>query len=221
MTVSVRSLYADEPLIHAVSVFEKSGYGRFPVLDRDSKALIGIVTKGDIIRCLLEKLHISYYEEELHKYRASHIFQDILSERTTLILRYPIVGGAYKSAGKQSGRLKVNLSRLGVLPQITRRLTVATCEAEMNIIVFTDGGELTVYVEDDKITVTAIDHGPGIPDIEKAMRPGFSTAPDWVREMGFGAGMGLPNIKNCADTMHLDSTPEQGTHLEFTVLLKS
>jgi anti-sigma regulatory factor (Ser/Thr protein kinase) len=68
--------------------------------------------------------------------------------------------------------------------------------------------------------VNAIDHGPGIPDIEKALQPGFSTAPDWVRDMGFGAGMGLPNIKNCSDEMRIDSKPGEGTNVEFVVFLR-
>jgi len=89
----------------------------------------------------------------------------------------------------------------------------------MNIIIYTEGGELTALIEEDKIQVNAIDHGPGIPDIEKAMMPGFSTAPDWIREMGFGAGMGLPNIKNCTDKMKLESQVGKGTNLEFIVNL--
>ena len=72
-------------------------------------------------------------------------------------------------------------------------------------------------VDEDKIIVNAIDRGPGIPDIEKAMKPGFSTAPDWIREMGFGAGMGLPNIKKCADEMRIESRVGEGTNLEFAV----
>jgi anti-sigma regulatory factor (Ser/Thr protein kinase) len=90
----------------------------------------------------------------------------------------------------------------------------------MNIIIFTEGGEITACVEEDKITVNAIDRGPGILDIEKAMQPGYSTAPDWVRDMGFGAGMGLPNIKNCSDEMKIDSKPDKGTNLEFVVFLE-
>jgi anti-sigma regulatory factor (Ser/Thr protein kinase) len=90
----------------------------------------------------------------------------------------------------------------------------------MNIIIFTDGGEIVVRVEEEKIRVNAIDNGPGIPDIEKAMQPGFSTAPDWVREMGFGAGMGLPNIKNCTDEMNIDSKPGKGINLEFIVFME-
>ena len=90
----------------------------------------------------------------------------------------------------------------------------------MNIIIFTDGGEIIVRVEEEKIRVNAIDNGPGISDIEKAMLPGFSTAPDWVREMGFGAGMGLPNIKNCTDEMNIDSKPGKGTNVEFIVFME-
>jgi CBS domain-containing protein/anti-sigma regulatory factor (Ser/Thr protein kinase) len=215
MTVEVISLHPDEPLIHAISKFEKLGYGRFPVLDRNTKKLVGIITKGDIIKCLLKKLGTNYHEEGIHRYRASHIFEDISSDQTSLMLRHKIIGGNHKHAGEQSGYLKTNLLRLGILPQIVRRIVIASCEAEMNIIIFTEGGEITACVEEDKITVNAIDHGPGIPDIEKAMQPGFSTAPDWVREMGFGAGMGLPNIKNCSDEMRIDTRPEEGTNLEL------
>lgn len=220
MTVEVVSFYSDEPLIHAISKFEQSGYGRFPVLDRNTEKLVGIITKGDIIRCLLKKLETNYHEEEIHKYRASHIFEDINSDQTSLILRHHITGGNHKHAGEQSGYLKTNLLRLGILPQIIRRIVIASCEAEMNIIIFTEGGEITACVEEEKITVNAIDHGPGIADIEKAMQPGYSTAPDWVREMGFGAGMGLPNMKNCSDEMRINTTPEQGTNVELVFYMK-
>lgn len=220
MTTKVVSLYNDEPLIHAISKFDKLGYGRFPVLDRGTGELVGVITKGDIIKCLLKKLEINYLEEEIHRYRASHIFEDIKSKKTTLTLKYKIKGGDYKRAGEQSGYLKVNLLRLGIPPQVARQVIVASCEAEMNLIIFTDGGEIIVSVAEDKIRVNAVDNGPGIVDVEKAMQPGFSTAPDWVREMGFGAGMGLPNIKNCTDDMSINSRPGKGTNLEFIVYLE-
>jgi anti-sigma regulatory factor (Ser/Thr protein kinase) len=220
MTVDVVSLYPDEPLIHAISKFERLGYGRFPVLNRNTKKLVGILTKGDIIKCLLKKLETNYHEEEIHKYRASHIFEDIKSDQTSLILRHHITGGNHKHAGEQSGYLKTNLLRLGIPSQIVRRIVIASCEAEMNIIIFTEGGEITACVEEEKITLNAIDHGPGISDLEKAMQPGFSTAPDWVREMGFGAGMGLPNMKNCSDEMRVDTTPEKGTNVELIFYMK-
>jgi CBS domain-containing protein/anti-sigma regulatory factor (Ser/Thr protein kinase) len=220
MTTKIESLYSDEPLIHAISKFDKLGYGRFPVLEHDTGKLVGVITKGDIIKCLLRKLEINYHEEEIQRYRASHIFEDIKSDKTTLALTYKIKGGDYKHAGEQSGYLKINLLRLGISPQVARRVIVASCEAEMNIIIFTEGGEISARVEEDRIRINAVDNGPGIEDVEKAMEPGFSTAPDWVREMGFGAGMGLPNIENCADEMKIDSKPGQGTNLEFSVFLE-
>jgi len=219
MTRKVVSLNPDEPLIHAISKFDQLGFGRFPVIDQSSGELVGVITKGDIIKCLLKKLEINYHEEEIHRYRASHIFDDIISSKTSLTLKYKIKGGDYKHAGEQSGYLKVNLLRLGISPRVARQIIVASCEAEMNIIIFTDGGEIIARVEEDKIRVNAVDNGPGIPDVEKAMQPGYSTAPDWVREMGFGAGMGLPNIKNCTDDMSINSRPGKGTNLEFIVYL--
>jgi predicted transcriptional regulator/anti-sigma regulatory factor (Ser/Thr protein kinase) len=220
MTTKIEALYSDEPLIHAISKFDKLGYGRFPVLEHETGKLVGVITKGDIIKCLLKKLEINYHMEEIQRYRASHIFEDIKSDKTTLTLKYKIKGGDYKHAGEQSGYLKVNLLRLGILPQVARRVIVASCEAEMNIIIFTEGGEISASVEEDRIRVNAVDNGPGIEDVEKAMEPGFSTAPDWVREMGFGAGMGLPNIQNCADELKIDSKPGIGTNLEFSVLME-
>jgi anti-sigma regulatory factor (Ser/Thr protein kinase) len=96
---------------------------------------------------------------------------------------------------------------------------VATYEAEINIVVYSDGGEIVAEVRPDRIKIEALDKGHGIPDIEQAMQPGWSTAPEWVREMGFGAGMGLPNIKSCADVMKLESTVGVGTHLTIIIYL--
>ncbi len=220
MTTKVEFLYSDEPLIHAISKFDKLGYGRFPVLEHETGKLVGVITKGDIIKCLLKKLEINYHEGEIQRYRASHIFEDIKSEKTILTLTYAIRGGDYKHAGEQSGYLKINLLRLGISPAVARRVIVASCEAEMNIIIFTEGGKISASVEEDRIRVNAVDNGPGIENIKKAMQPGFSTAPDWVREMGFGAGMGLPNIENCADELKIESKPGQGTNLEFSVFME-
>jgi len=100
---------------------------------------------------------------------------------------------------------------------VIRRVAVATYEAEINIVVYAEGGEIVAEVRPNHIKIEALDKGPGIPDIQQAMQPGFSTAPDWVREMGFGAGMGLPNIKNCADQMQLESTVGVGTHLTIII----
>ncbi len=220
MTRDPETLYADEPLIHAVSKFERLGYGRFPVIDREGN-LVGILVQGDIVRALLHQLEIEYHEEEIHRYRASHIFEDILADQVTLLFRYHIKGGDFNRAGDASSRLKRTLTRLGIDPRIVRRVAIASYEAEMNIVIYAEEGEITAEVQPDQIRIIAADKGPGIPDIEKAMEPGFSTAPEWVRELGFGAGMGLPNIQNCADEMKLESTVGVGTRLEILIYPQS
>jgi CBS domain-containing protein/anti-sigma regulatory factor (Ser/Thr protein kinase) len=218
MTTDVATLYSDDLLVVAINRFEKYRYGRFPVVDRKSKRLIGILTKGDVIRCLLKKLEANHHEEERRRYRAGDLFEEINADESILVLRYSVEGSKFEKAGEKSSRLKDSLLRLGIPPDITRRVTIASYEAEMNMVIFTPGGELVASVEPKKVAVDAIDRGPGIPDIELAMQPGYSTAPDWVRELGFGAGMGLPNIKNCSDEMKLESKVGEGTKLHFMVL---
>ena len=215
MSRNVDTLYDNEPLVRAVEELERVGYGRYPVIDRENEKLVGIITKGDIIRGLLKKIEIDYHEEEIHRYRASHFFEDIIANQIILTFKYEVLGKNFERAGETSSRLKKSLRRMGVPPKIIRRVAIATYEAEMNIVAFTDGGEITAQVTPDEIRIEAIDSGPGIADIEKAMEPGFSTAPDWIRELGFGAGMGLPNIQKCSDTMTVESPTGEGTRIEL------
>ncbi|MFQ5867359.1 MAG: CBS domain-containing protein [bacterium] len=221
MTPDVKTLYADEPLVHAVSKLEQTGFGRFPVIDRKDGRLAGIITKGDIIEGLLRELEIDYHEEEIHRYRASHIFEDIIADKTTLIFQYCVKGKDFNQAGEVTSALKRTLKRLGIHPDIVRRTAISSYEAEMNLLIYTEGGEMVVAVQPDKIHIDVKDSGPGIPDIEKALEPGYSTAPDWVRELGFGAGMGLNNIQKCADKMDITSTIGKGTHLEISIDMKT
>jgi anti-sigma regulatory factor (Ser/Thr protein kinase) len=217
MTKVVVTAYDDEPLVQVVSTLDKCGYGRLPVLQRKGKKLVGIVTRGDIMEGLLHKLEIGYQEEEIHRYRASHIFEDIIADRTTLMFQYRVAGKDFKEAGSGATRLKRTLSRLEIHPRVLRRAAIIAYEAEMNIVIYTDGGELTARVEPGFITIEAKDNGPGITDVELALTPGYSTAEDWVRELGFGAGMGLCNIKECADETNLDSVVGKGTRLEAKI----
>ena len=217
MNPSVTTLYADEPLVHAVHKFERHGYGRFPVIDRKTKMLVGILSKGDIIRCMLRRLEIDYHEQESQRYKPSDWFAELVSDRTILGLRYRVEGANFDKAGEASSKLKHSLRTLGISPDAIRRITIASYEAEMNLVIFAGGGELIASVEPGKVTIAVVDNGPGIPDIERAMQPGYSTAPDWVRELGFGAGMGLPNIKNCSNELNLKSKVGEGTNLQFTV----
>ena len=122
----------------------------------------------------------------------------------------------FKRAGEGSSRLKRTLGRLGIPPAIVRRVAIASYEAEMNLVIFTDGGRISVRVGRRRVRVEIEDSGPGIADVEQALKPGFSTAADWVRELGFGAGMGLPNIKKMSDEFDIDSEEGKGTLLKLT-----
>lgn len=217
MTHDVTTVYEDDPLVTVVNRLNRHGFGRFPVVERKGGALVGVVTKGDIIEGLLHKLEIGFHEEEIHRYRASHIFEDIIADRTTLLFQYRVAGKDFQKAGSGASRLRKTLGRLGIAPQVLRRIAIIAYEAEMNIVIYTDGGEIVARVEPGLISIEASDDGPGIPDVELALTPGYSTAADWVRELGFGAGMGLCNIKQCADEMNLDSVVGQGTRLEAKV----
>jgi CBS domain-containing protein/anti-sigma regulatory factor (Ser/Thr protein kinase) len=214
MTEGVETLYADEPVVQAINRMSRSGYGRFPVIDR-SGALVGILTRGEIIRGLMRRLEVSLREDEIRRYRASHIFEDIVSDRTSLILRYWVKSRDFSRGGAASGRVKRAIEALGGNPALARRVGVAAYEAEMNLSIHSDdGGEILVEIVPDQIYMLVTDAGPGIADVDQAMSPGYSTAPDWIREMGFGAGMGLVNIQSCADEMKLRSVVGAGTWLE-------
>lgn len=218
MTREVETVCQNEPLINVVKKLEaRGGFGRFPVIERATGQLVGVVTKGDIIAGLLNKLEIEVDEEEVRRYRASHIFEDIIADRTTLMFQYSVAGNDFEKAGSGATRLKKTLGRLGVDPRVLRRIAIIAYEAEMNIVIYTDGGEILAKVEPGIITIVAQDTGPGIPDVAAALTPGFSTASEQIRELGFGAGMGLPNIKECADRMNLNSTVGKGTRLEAKI----
>jgi len=218
MTTDVITVYADEPLIQVINKLERFGFGRLPVLKRGTKGIVGILTKGDSIAGLLKKLDVDYREAETRSARSRHIFEDIVADRSSLTFEYDVAGGDIERAGVSASGLKTSLKRLGISPQTVRRAAIATYEAEMNLIFFTGGGQITARVEPELIRLEVTDNGPGIEDIEQARQPGFSTAPDWVRELGFGAGMGLHNIETCADRMQLDSSVGVGTRLEVNIL---
>jgi anti-sigma regulatory factor (Ser/Thr protein kinase) len=132
---------------------------------------------------------------------------------------FEIQGGDFFEAGRASTQIKTILSELGISPGIVRRVAIAAYEAEMNVVMYAEKGTLNLEVTPGAIRITVKDQGCGIPDIELAMREGYSTATPEMREMGFGAGMGLPNIKKNSDLMKIESTVGVGTHLEITVFI--
>jgi CBS domain-containing protein/anti-sigma regulatory factor (Ser/Thr protein kinase) len=220
MSTTVLTLKVYEPVIEALKIFTETHLGRLPVVDENEK-LVGMITKGDITRGVLKALQLDYQEEEVRKYRASHLFEDIISDRTSLLLRYHIKARDFVKGGTASGNIKRALLRLGANPLVARRCGIAIYEAEMNLIIHTNnGGEITVEIEPHEIRMVAQDDGPGIEDVEQALMPGFSTAPAEIRELGFGAGMGLKNIERCVDEMQLTSTLGIGSKLEMKIILQ-
>lgn len=129
---------------------------------------------------------------------------------------YSIEAENFSSAGEVSRRTKNLLKQLGVDGELVRKAAIACYEAEMNLVIHSWGGRLIFQVTPDKIQIITEDTGPGIPNIELAMKEGYSTASEQARELGFGAGMGLPNIKRCASYINIQSKVGQGTTLEIT-----
>lgn len=136
-----------------------------------------------------------------------------------LIYTFAVDGDNFTSAGEASVKMKKNLRMLAIPPDIIRRVAIAMYEGEINMVIHAGGGEAIVSVYDDKIEIVLDDRGPGIANIEQAMKEGFSTAPDNIRNLGFGAGMGLPNMKRNTDTMTVESTLGVGTKITMTVNL--
>ena len=130
---------------------------------------------------------------------------------------FEVEGGVFVRGGEASCRILEILKELAFPPSIVRRAGIAAYEAEMNIVMYADDGGLELTVTPDRIVIVVADRGQGIPDIELAMRDGYSTATDEIREMGFGAGMGLPNIKKNSDEMKISSTLGEGTRVEIVI----
>ena len=128
---------------------------------------------------------------------------------------YNVEGGDFTNAGTTSSKVKKMMKQLGVDPAIVKRTVVALYEAEVNIVAHAYRGVIYVDLEDTSVTVRLVDEGPGIPDINQAMQKGYSTASPEVREMGFGAGMGLPNMQSNSDKLTVNSVVGKGTTVEI------
>ncbi len=133
--------------------------------------------------------------------------------------QFEITGGDFSNAGKTSTSIKEILKEIGIDPSIIVRASIASYEAEMNIVMYAHRGTLTLNITPEKLHLKLEDEGPGIENIDKAMEEGFSTATDEMREMGFGAGMGLPNIKRNSDKFEISSTPGKGTSVDVIFCL--
>ena len=132
-------------------------------------------------------------------------------------LNYVVPPNDFTRAGEASSAVKKTLKKLGIHPDVIRRVAIAMYEGEINMVIHAQGGEINVEIYPDRVEMVLADRGPGIADISLAMQAGYSTAPEEVRNLGFGAGMGLPNMKKYTDEMHVESTLGVGTTVSMTV----
>ncbi len=136
-----------------------------------------------------------------------------------LRFHFNVDGDNFTSAGQASVQVKKDLRQLGISPETIRRVSIAMYEGEINMVIHAGGGSADVIVSEDQIVIILDDTGPGIPDIKLAMQEGYSTAPESVRSLGFGAGMGLPNMKRYTDDMKIESVVGKGTKITMVVNL--
>ncbi|MEW6216131.1 MAG: anti-sigma regulatory factor [Candidatus Bipolaricaulota bacterium] len=141
--------------------------------------------------------------------------------RTNVVLRriYPIAPRDLEQAGTVSTHVRRELLALGMNPDVVRRASVVCFEGEMNMVLYSQGGRIILLVKEDRVEILFSDHGPGIADIDLASQPGYSTAPDWARELGFGAGLGINNMEKNSDLFKIRSRVGEGTVVRATILV--
>jgi len=218
MTRNIVALRDHFSLVRAVAEFDRHGFGRFPVLN-SSGELVGIITRGDITACLMQQLEKRAEEAAAREAALFSGQTSDLEQTKSVVVQTEVKSGDYDSAGKISQHMRQILRARGVDPDIQRRAAIIAYEAEMNIIIHSIGGDLSVAISPGKVVIEAVDRGPGIENVDLAMQEGWSTAGPLARELGFGAGMGLPNIKKCSDQFEIHSEMSVGTRLHSEVLL--
>lgn len=222
MSTNLVVLEEDMPLSLALKYFQNYTFGRFPVLNKEHE-FVGIISQRDVTRALLKELTAELARLEGKGARVPEkVEREVKSEGAIpyySMRQFIVVRNDLANAGKAANEIKRMLKEAGVSSKLIRRVAVAAYELEINVCIHSLGGSLTIILDTNKITIVAKDKGPGIPDIAWALQDGASTANDWIRSMGFGAGMGLPNCKRVADTFDIKSTVPSGTTVlcEFEV----
>ena len=214
MTQNVIVLEDDMPLSFAISYLNKYRYGRFPVVNK-KKELAGIITSKDVIGTLLVEMNREVLRLEKANQKESRP-PEKYSEMNFTTRRHD-----FELAGKASTEIKKALKLRNIDPKIIRRVAIASYELEINQVVHSLGGTMSCTMQPDKVIITASDTGPGIADINLALQEGWSTADEWIRSLGFGAGMGLANTKRVSDEFHIDSALEKGTTVRSVVYINS
>ncbi|MDY0296178.1 MAG: CBS domain-containing protein [Acidobacteriota bacterium] len=224
MTREVISLHPEENLPAIVDMFSTYKVGRFPVVDEHNR-LRGIIAREDILHGILEKFNLIYIHDTKRKSTLDQEFSLLTGERLRVDeaeFHYNIDNSDITSAGTGAALLKQFLKKKGIDHEIARRVGIATYEAETNVVIHScSKGDIYCFIKEDRIIVQITDNGIGIEDLEQAMTEGFSTASDYVREFGFGAGMGIPNMKRFADKLVILAKKSKGTQVELVFFLQA
>ena len=214
MTRDVIVLQDDMPLSFAISYLNKYRYGRFPVLNKKQE-LVGILASTDVIRSLLVEMNREVLRlEKMNK--GTGITSSPFSEMEFNVPRHN-----FELAGRASTEIKKALKQRNIDPKIIRRVAIASYELEINIVVHSLGGNIRCTIQTDKVIIIAKDTGPGIADVNLALQEGWSTADEFIRSLGFGAGMGLANTKRVSDEFSINSEVGTGTTVRSVVYTSS
>ncbi|MCL2705629.1 MAG: CBS domain-containing protein [Spirochaetaceae bacterium] len=200
------------PVSFVLTYFEKYKFRRFPVLNKN-KELSGMITSRDINVTLLNEINKELKERDSKK-DAEISCVDGICFREFTVRKFD-----FENAGKASFAIKKYLKEIGVSQAVVRRVSIAVYELEINQVIHSNGGTIQLSVDKDSITIKSADKGPGIEEITKALTEGYSTASEWIRSQGFGAGMGLPNVKKVSDDFQITSSHEKGTEVIIKIYI--
>ena len=220
MTKNVITIPQNFSVISAINRLEKLKVGRLPVTESSkSQKIVGIITLSDILNRLLVVVHSIAEEVEEKEAKNTKISDNLIRKIAKKPLRFEVKGDDFDNAGRAASITKKYFQNLGISKDVIRRIAIVCYEAEMNICLHSLGGNITIEVDGNNIVICAYDKGPGIADVKLALKPGFTTASEKIRALGFGAGMGLPNIKRCSGDLEIKSSLRTGTTLKAKINL--
>ena len=205
-------------VVSAINRLEKFKVGRLPVTESsNSKKIVGMITLSDILNRLLVVVQSIAEKVEDKEIKNTQISHNLIKSIEKKPLRFEVKGDDFDNAGRVASITKKYFQKLGISKDIIRRIAIVCYEAEMNICLHSLGGSMIIEVNNNNAVIYAHDKGPGIPDVKLALKPGFTTASEKIRALGFGAGMGLPNIKRYADKLEIKSSLKTGTELKAII----
>ena len=218
MTTNVRTININDNLANIVEKFDILKLRRFPVVDKNNKVQ-GIISRVDILHGILEKFNLIYSHDKKRNSTLSQEISLITGEKLLINeaeFHFSIDNADIIAAGTGAALLQQFLKKKEVDNEIIRRIGIATYEAETNVVIHSKStGDILCFIKEDRIIIRVTDKGIGIEDLEKAMEEGFTTASDYVKEFGFGAGMGIQNMKRFTDKLVIISEKKKGTQVEM------